>query len=56
MKKFVDLNLFKKIGLIRKDCLFLINMFKVLSISNVRLFFNIFSHVHVSIFHGLVTG
>jgi hypothetical protein len=39
-------------GSIREGCLLLINMPKILSTSNVRLFLNTLPHVQVSIFHG----
>jgi hypothetical protein len=45
-------NLSQKIGSIREGCLFFINMSKILSTSNVRLFLNTLSHVQAFIFLG----
>ena len=45
-----------KIGSLREDCPLLINTHKILSTSNVRLFFNTIPHVQASIFSGPYHG
>ena len=56
-KEICTLNSFHKTDSIREDCTFFMNIPKILSTCNVRLFLNILPHVQVSIFsnpcHGI---
>jgi hypothetical protein len=56
VKKIREPNLFYKIGSIRENCLFFINISKVLFTGNVRLFFNTHPHIQVGIFLGSYLG